>query len=86
MIVAAAIWKKGLIYSVPKPGRHHTIIHAAPRMELGVITSYLIDGEQGFLTDTGTFLDRQASETHARQCGQLNKPLIGSVLTSEDLW
>jgi len=86
MIVSAAIRKNGIIYSVEKPGRHHNIIHNTPKLEVGKPASYVIDGEQGFLTDEGKFLNRNDSENHARACGQLVGKLIGSVLTSEDLW
>ena len=40
----------------------------------------------GFLTSSGKFVDREDGEKVARACGQLTKPLIGSILTSEDLW
>jgi len=98
MIVAAAIRKDGITYSMPKPARHHTIIHAAPR--LGSIfrrlirKSWLRDGEQGFLTDKGDFLKRVPAGIHAERCGQVHpgianiqhefNPVIG--LFSEDLW
>lgn len=41
---------------------------------------------QGFFTSKSRFVSREEAEQIARECGQLQKPLIGSVLTSEDLW
>jgi hypothetical protein len=34
----------------------------------------------------GQFVSRPTAEHLAREAGQLSKPLLGSVLTSEDLW
>jgi len=42
--------------------------------------------KQGFVTEDGKFLDRMETLVVVRMNGQLTKPLIGSVLTSEDLW
>ena len=44
------------------------------------------DCEQGFLTTKNRFLTRAEALTLVRENGQLIKPLIGSELTSEDLW
>jgi hypothetical protein len=46
------------------------------------------DDLQGFLTDTGSFLDRKVAMIHARACGQLRDPEFtrGPELFSEDLW
>lgn len=41
---------------------------------------------QGFLTSYGRFVDRKEGERIARECGQVTGNLLGSVLTSEDLW
>jgi len=85
-----------LILYVPRPGRHHNALHALFEQFKDKQTidrkhaSYA--GEvQGFLTDTGEFLDRRAALIHARACGQ---PLLrkhgegyqGDELFSEDLW
>ena len=46
-------------------------------------------GIEGFLTDTGEFLDRRAAADHAYECGQLietaEEPRIDRLM-SEDLW
>jgi hypothetical protein len=41
---------------------------------------------QGFLTTKNRFLNRKESLEIVKNNGQLKKPLIGGILTSEDLW
>ena len=41
-------------------------------------------GTQGFVTDTGEFLDRVQAMEHSLECGQLKERKIR--LFSEDLW
>jgi hypothetical protein len=41
---------------------------------------------QGFLTTKNRFLTRKEALELVKENGQLTKPLIGDVLTSEDLW
>lgn len=41
---------------------------------------------QGFLTTKNRFLTRVEGLELVKENGQLTKPLIGGVLTSEDLW
>ncbi len=41
---------------------------------------------QGFYTSKGRFVNRETAEKIARACGQVTGNLIGSVLTSEDLY
>lgn len=41
---------------------------------------------QGFLTTKNRFLTRSEALELVKTNGQLTKPLIGGVLTSEDLW
>ena len=87
-IVAAAIQllRGGLVVSVPPPGRHHTIIHAL--VECGAPAP--IGGCQGFLTDSGAFVDRYQAMGIAVAANQLI-PRTGQYgpdgpLFSEDLW
>lgn len=42
--------------------------------------------EQGFLTTKNRFLTRSEALDLVKENGQLTKPLIGGILTSEDLW
>ena len=41
---------------------------------------------QGFYTSKGRFVTRKEAELIARECGQITGNLLGSVLTSEDLY
>lgn len=98
MIVAAAIKFPGreghaLICFVPRPGRHHNILHSL-RMQFNekserTASSYA--GEvQGFITSEGEFLGRREALIYARDRGQMKprKPgdYNGDELFSEDLW
>lgn len=42
MIVAAASRFNGVIYTMPPPARHHTIIHAAPKKHKPGFVSWLL--------------------------------------------
>lgn len=90
MIVAAAIRRRsdGQVFSLPKPARHGNVMSM-----LGTIETEhdgtkwaLYDGEQGFVDEAGTFYNRKQAHGHVYRCGQHTGPLIGSILTSEDLW
>lgn len=85
-IVAAAIDFDGTVYSVPRPGRHHDVIHKIVR-ERGV-KSVPANATQGFLTSTGRFVGRHLAHRLAIRCGQsCSRPLhLGSELYSEDVW
>lgn len=41
---------------------------------------------QGFLTNKNRFLTRKEALELVKENGQLKQPLIGGMLTSEDLW
>ena len=84
MIVAAAVRYRGLLtFSLPRPARHHNILHAMTA--IGIAKG---DMEQGFLTSEGEFVNRLAALQIAITCGQNpkmeNAPYLG--LFSEDLW
>lgn len=98
MITAAAIQTAdGKVWAVPRPGRHDRCFRA---IEQGIGTTGRTEAEhqqwlnytrgcvQGFVTDQGVFLDRAQALMHAKACGQFkaDQVLIGSILTSEDLW
>lgn len=84
MITHVAIIYDGKLYSLPKPNRHHHIIHQI-HLETGDMDIF---GEQGFLDDQGKFLDRASALIHARECGQLlpERPLWDDWLYSENIW
>ena len=77
MIKEAAILKDGIIYT---GRRHHNIFQST--LPLGCIK----DGEQGFVTDIGEFVDRIEAGKIAIECGQIKKLKWGNELYSEDLY
>ena len=80
-VVAAAINYHGLILSMPKPARHHTLILRMANLELDARS--LRQADQGFLMSDGTFATRDEAQ---RLINFPSSKLIGSILTSEDLW
>lgn len=82
-ISCAAIKFMERIFALERPYRHHDVIWFI-NDETGC---RLCDHPytQGFLTNRGRFVDRKEAEYIARECGQVTS-IIGSVLTSEDMW
>ncbi len=73
----------GIIHTMPRPARHHTIIHALARMGHKQCECC----EHGFQLSDGSFADRETSEVIALRSGQVNNgKIIGGTLTSEDMW
>ena len=72
----------GKVWAVPRPGRHDAVFRVLH--ENGYESPY--HEIQGFLDIWGTFYTRNDAEELARVSKQIEGPLIGSVLTSEDLW
>lgn len=82
-IEAAAICTGGVVYVVPRPGRHHNVLRAMP--EHVAKASHLDD--QGFVTSTGRFVNRREAAKIARAAVQLiREPTPWYMLTSEDVW
>lgn len=76
-----------IVVHVPRPGRHHNIVAMLASRGMEWPIGFESDGYvQGFITESGVFLDRIEAEAYAREHGQLNGPVIGGELTSEDLW
>lgn len=77
MIVKAAILKDGTVFT----GRRHPDI---------ICGNYgkLKNGIQGFITDTGEFLNRIDARNHFIECGQksVSGKLHPTMLFSEDLY
>jgi hypothetical protein len=74
------------VYFVSSPGRHHTLIKIMADM-FKLPTP--IGGEQGFITDTGEYVDRVEAKKLAIKYGQLLDPEVrksDKKLYSEDLW
>ncbi len=90
MITHVAIRFEGVVYSLPAPNRHHDVIRKIVE-ETGVKFVYKnpdTDDAQGFLDDTGRFLNRKQALIHAivnDQVKDLNKVRL-DMLFSEDLW
>lgn len=83
MIVAAAIKQGNLIHFLPQPARHNDIISEM------VANGYPkpISGEQGFITASGRFVNRELAFNIADSYGQiLIKNGNKTKLYSEDLW
>lgn len=87
-IVAAALKLANLIISAPPPARHHTLINGLGEAT-GVPRLTRMD-DQGFLTNTGRFVDRVEAKKIALAAGQCteDKCLLKDAedLYSEDLW
>jgi hypothetical protein len=89
-IVAAAIkikttfkddYPNELIVSSPPPARHHSIMHPF------TFTTGIREMEQGFITSTGRFVDRDEGFLIARAAGQIKqKHGPATHLFSEDMW
>lgn len=92
MIVVAAIRNGEMIFTMPRPARHHNILQHR------LMDFYsLFPHEEGFISSDGEFLDRKEAYRHAIDCGQgtprrdrflLVNPNAynGDDLYSEDLW
>ena len=78
MIVSAAIIKDGIIYTGK---RHNNILCDKSRP-----FAFLHDAEQGFVTDTGEYLNRMDACKHAIECGQIKKQNYCYGLDSSDLY
>ena len=91
MITGVAIKDRrtGEVFSIPKPARHCCVIRSLVKLRRWTSAR---NGEQGFITESGEFLNRQRGMLHAIQFGQLLKTPEpgrlgnGDILFSEDLW
>lgn len=83
MITHVAIVRNGVVYSLPKPNRHHNVFFImAPRSKED-------KDIQGFVDDAGKFLTRKEAFIIATESGQINRReggYDGPLLFSEDLW
>ncbi len=83
LIVAAAVYH-GCVISLPKPARHHTILHS---LSLMGIDAMLIHGDnQGFITSEGRYVNRVEAFGIAYKAKQIPRDSKGPQLFSEDLW
>lgn len=83
LIISAAVYHEGLIFSMPRPNRHHHIVHKLHDMGLPKTTQRY----QGFVTTTGRFVDRKEAAVIALANGQISRlKFVSDELFSEDLW
>jgi hypothetical protein len=82
MIIGPAIKKDNIIYSLKKPKRHHDVIKY-------IIEEFKLDaknGEQGFITHDGKFLNRRDAAEYVLKRKDITKLSWPPLLYSEDLW
>lgn len=83
-IKAAAISYEGLIFSVERPARHHDVLAL---MSTRGVKGTAGKSVQGFLTDSGHFVDRKEAKRIARAAEQLlPRASASDSLFSEDVW
>ena len=82
-----AIRFRGKVYSLPAPNRHHHVIWKIVR-ETGVDAVDAPEEDQGFLDESGTFLNRRQALVSAEMFGQIKKGAVirYGMLFSEDVW
>jgi hypothetical protein len=75
----------GVVYSLPKPNRHHDVIRLIFDQTGSGISGTDV---QGFLTDDGTFVNRVDALAIALRTNQVLNPsnVRANRLFSEDLW
>jgi hypothetical protein len=83
-IVAAAILADGVIYSLPPPARHGTVMY---HYDIGLVENSI----QGFIDTNGVFLSREDALVVANAANQIIEKtgysdLALSQLFSEDVW
>lgn len=79
----AAIRHEGDIYSVPRPGRHHAVIHKMAGLGHGASAMH----DQGFITSHFRFVGRHEALRLAQTANQIiEKTSPRDQLFSEDVW
>lgn len=82
-VLNAAILYNEVIFTLPRPNRHHHIVHAMHAMGLPKSANR----EQGFILSNGTWADRSLAWEIAKNANQFKgKPHHEYHLFSEDLW
>jgi hypothetical protein len=81
-----AIRFRGKVYSLPAPSRHHHVIIEILKQNSNVCT--VDDNEQGFLDESGHFLNRKQALVSAQLNDQIKPGAVirCEMLFSEDVW
>lgn len=87
-IETAAIRVDGVVWTLPRPARHHVLIAAWGWAHYGAKPGRIDQHDQGFVTSKGRFVDRKEGAAIAVAAKQIlprweNPP---TNLTSEHLW
>jgi len=92
-ITHVALRWKGQVWSLPRPYRHHHIIQVIESLTTPADRAKGIDcsegrGDQGFLDETGKYLDRKSALKVALETNQVldRNDIRAGRLFSEDLW
>lgn len=84
-VTTAAIRVDGVIWTLPRPARHHVLVRAWCLAHYKDGAEAHIDWhEQGFMTSSGRFVDRREAANIARAAKQTESST--NCLSTEDLW
>lgn len=83
-VEAAAIKLRDVVWSVPRPGRHHDVIRKM--RDEGITEKQNAEWEQGFVLSDGRFARRTQAAAVAIRAGQIERLKWPPSLYSEDLW
>jgi hypothetical protein len=81
-IISVAISAFGIVASLPAPARHGDVLR-----KLYEFNEIAVGADrQGFLTNTGRYVNRRDGAAIALAAGQTDKLIAAPDLYSEDLW
>lgn len=94
-IERAALRLTATTWTVPRPGRHADVARYVKKVQPWKTDADLAQGEEGFWTSHGRFVDRFEGKAIARAAGQLHPIMFERALAallenpklySEDVW
>ena len=87
IVAAAIVDDNAVMYSMPRPNRHHHIIHAISEQDVAGVVNIMDPSGQGFLTSYNRFVDREDALLIAVKAGQVQSGNHHKRhLFSEDVW